>query len=72
MNIETQGLGAGSYPEPPEQKEKDVNAKVYLTLELNYSVPENWNREEIIEDIKENLNNFDWYDQEIEEVEINV
>lgn len=72
MNIETQGLGAGSYPEPPEIKEKEVNVKVYLTFELNYLVPENWSKEDIVEDIKENLDDFVWYNEEIEEVELNV
>ena len=70
MERETKGLGAGSYPEPKEIKDKNITAKVLLTFDLHYSIPENWDAERIFEDIKENLNDFEWYDVEIQEIEV--
>ena len=69
--IETKGLGAGSYPEPPATKDKHIQAHVIISFDLEYDIPENWDKETIIQDIKENLNDFEWYDETIEEVEIN-
>jgi hypothetical protein len=69
MEIETKGLGAGSYPEPPETKEKHIKANVTISFVLEYDVPEDWDRDLIVQDIKENLNDFEWYDETIEEVE---
>ena len=58
------------YPEPIEKKMKTVNAKVYMTFNLEFEVPEDWEDEDIANDIKENINDFDWYNQEIEDIEL--
>ena len=70
MDIETKGLGAGSYPEPPEIKDKHIKAHICTSFDLEYDVPEDWTKERIIEDIKENLDDFTWYNEEIEDIEV--
>ena len=70
MEIETKGLWAGSNPEPKEEKEKHIQAHIVISFDLEYDIPENWDKETIIQYIKENLNDFVWYDEKIEEVEI--
>ena len=59
MEIETMGLGAGSYPEPPEEKTKTID----ITLRVEYKikdleVSEKWDSERIYEDIKENMDDY--------------
>ena len=70
MNIETTGLGAGSYPEPKEEKTKTIQAKLIISYNIEYDVPEKWDKDQIIEDIKENLYCLEKYDEEIEKIEI--
>ena len=53
MEIETKGLGAGSYPEPKEEKEKHIQAHIVISFDLEYNIPENWDKETIVEYIKE-------------------
>lgn len=57
------------YPDPPEKRTKVVQAKVYMTFNVELEVPEDWENEDIANDIKENIDDFDWYDQEIEDIE---
>lgn len=57
--METIGLGAGSYPEPPEEKVKTVD----ITLKIEYTirdleVPEKWDKERIYEDVRENMDDY--------------
>ena len=70
MDIETQGLGAGSYPEPKEEKMKEIEAKIVVSYTIQYDVPEKWDKDQIVEDIKENLYCLEKYDEEIEKIEI--
>ena len=58
MDIETKGLGAGSYPEPEEIPMKDVTIKLYITCEIEDEFPKNMENDEIISYIKENLNEY--------------
>jgi hypothetical protein len=51
-------LGAGSYPEPPEEKEKNVSGQVTITFNIRAEVPEDWDDEDIEEDIKERLSDY--------------
>ena len=70
-NIETKGLGAGSYAEPAENgKEAKVTLNVEFTI--NMFVPRNWSNNDIKEEIRHNIRDYinmgeveDW------EVEIN-
>lgn len=58
MDIETVGLGAGSYPEPKEEMTKIVDITINVEYECVVEVPESWTDEDIKEDIKENLNDY--------------
>lgn len=70
MDIETKGLGAGSYPEPKEKKEKTMRAKVYISFDIEESIPENWEIEDMEEYIKEHYNEFEKLNFKIEEIEL--
>lgn len=70
MDIETTGLGAGSYPEPKEEKMKEIEAKIVVSYTIQYDVPENWDQDQIIGDIEENLYCLEKCDEKIEEIEI--
>lgn len=56
--IETKGLGAGSYPEPPTQKTRNVEVKISVDYITEIEVPEDWDSSKILEDIKENLREY--------------
>jgi len=51
-------LGAGSYPEPPEEKEKNISGEVTITFNINATIPRNWDEEDIEADIKERLGDY--------------
>lgn len=63
-------FGAGSYPTPLEEEEKHIKAKVYVSFNVEYDIPSKWNTEDILDDIKENINDLEWYDFEIDEIEL--
>ena len=59
MDIETRGLGAGSYPEPPEEKTKTIDIKLNVEYTIrDLEVPEKWDLERIIEDIREYMSDY--------------
>lgn len=72
MDIETQGLGAGSYPEPPTQRVQFISGKIYIAYEFkDFVFPEEWTLDEIKNDIKENVSDYIYdLDGKIEEIEI--
>lgn len=51
-------LGAGSYPSPVEEEEQVISGEITLTYKLFGYVPKKWNRDQIEEDIKENLDEY--------------
>lgn len=54
--METKGLGAGSYPEPKEEKTKLINIHINIQYAINdLEVPSKWNFEDIQEDFKQNM-----------------
>ena len=63
-------FAGGTYPTPPEVKEVNIKPRVTISFTLDYDVPENWTREQIIDDIKENLDDFWWYDEEIDNIDL--
>lgn len=73
MDIETKGLGAGSYPEPLDEETKYINGKIHIYYEFKeIEVPDKWDKEKILEDIRENISYYiENSNEEIEEVEIN-
>lgn len=71
MDIETRGLGAGSYPEQPEEKTKNVKVTLTVTVKHIIEVPENWDEEAIKEDIKENMDEY-LTDSMLEDWEVDI
>ena len=71
MNIETKGLGAGSYPEPPEENTKTVQIRITMVVSNEIEVPVDWDNEHIRDDIQENLNEY-FDNGNMEEYEIEV
>lgn len=68
--IET-SLNVTDYPTLPEEKEKSIGGKIILTFDIDAEVPESWNREDIIDNIKENLSDYiDLHDYE--EIDIDI
>lgn len=51
-------LGAGSYSEPSEYKEKNITGKIVATFDLDALVPYNWDSEDVKNDIEENLKDY--------------
>lgn len=68
--MDTEEYYGGTYPEPPEIEEKTIKPHINISFDLEYDVPKDWTREQIIEDIKENLDDFTWYNEKIEEIEV--
>lgn len=64
MDIET-SLMVTDYPEPPEQRTKTIEIKIAVDYVTEIEVPEEWDRERIKEDIRENFREY------ISEAEIN-
>lgn len=58
MDIETMGLGAGSYPEPPEEHVTNHKIEINLSFDFDSDFPENWDKERILEDVKSNLGEY--------------
>ena len=73
MRVDDYGdtLGAGSYPEPDVEREKSITGTIVLTYDLDCEVPASWDRDEIIEDIKEHLDDY-IYIKDIEEIEVDI
>lgn len=68
--METKEYYGGTYPEPFDFDYKHIKAHVCLSFDLEFDTERSWDEERIIEDIKENLNDFTWYNEEIEDVVI--
>ena len=63
-------FAGGTYPTPPEIEEQHVKAKVTISFTIEYDCPKKWNREDIIQDINNNLDDFTWRDEKIEDIDI--
>lgn len=64
-------LNVTDYPTPPEIEEKTIAGEITLTFKFETDVPTSWSREDIINNIKENLTDYvDLHDYE--EIEIDV
>lgn len=68
--METKEYYGGTYPEPFNFDYKHVKANVYISFDLDFDIERNKSKDEIIEYIKDNLDDFTWYDEEIHEVVI--
>lgn len=70
MDIETMGLGAGSYPEPPEEKLKRATGDVVVRYNFDEEFPITFSDEDIKDYIESNVKEFDEDDISIEEIKI--
>jgi len=70
MDIETQGLGAGSYPEPKEEKLKRATGKIVVTYRFDEEFPITFSDEDIEDYIEHNASDFDEDYVSIEEITI--
>jgi len=68
--METKGLGAGSYPEPPEIEEKEVEYRITVTYRGMIEVPKDWDKDFIESYIKANMGELE--DLEEEEIEVEL
>ena len=68
--METEEYYGGTYPEPFEFDYKHIKAHVCISFDLEFDIEKALNRDEIIEYIEENINDFTWYNQEIQDLGI--
>lgn len=64
-------LGAGSYPSPVEEEEQLVTGEITLTYKIYEYAPKDWDRDQIEDDIKENLDEYVDI-REFEDIEIDI
>ena len=58
------------YPSPPEEKTKTIKGKVYLEYKFEMEVPSNWEDIDIIQDIHENISEYQQDLVEITDIDI--
>lgn len=58
------------YPEPPEEKTKEVRARITITYIVEGEVPEEWETSEIEDDIKHYKEEYDIVNEYVEDVEV--
>lgn len=64
-------LGAGNYPSPVEEEEQVISGEITLTYKLFGYVPKKWNRDQIEDDIRENLSDYISIN-EFDDIEIDI
>ncbi len=64
-------LNVTDYPTPPEYEQKSIQGEIILTFKFEDSVPASWTREDIINNIKENLIDYVFI-HDYEEIEIDI
>ena len=57
------------YPEPTEKEERAVSVKVYVSYTIDFTVPSDWDNQDVEQYIKSELNNLPLCDEEIEHIE---
>lgn len=64
-------LNVTDYPTPLEIEEKSIEGKIIITIKFEDMIPTSWSKEDIINNIKENL--IDYVDlHDYEEIDIDV
>lgn len=65
------GWGVYDYPSPQEKEYITIEGKVNVTYDIKIEVPKKWDQEMIIEDIRENIDEYiQLADMEIEDIDI--
>ena len=58
-------LNVYDYPEPPEERTKTIKGKMYLVYKFEMEVPEEWDESDVLNDMYENINE---YQQDLDEI----
>lgn len=58
-------LMVNDYPEPPEEKTKTINGKIYVVYKFEVEVPDKWDLADIKDDMYENIED---YQQDLDEI----
>lgn len=66
-------LNVYDYPDPPVENVQEVSGKIYVTYKFeDIEFPKEFDKNDMIDDIKQNIKDFiDYSNMEIEDVEIN-
>ena len=67
--IET-SLMVDDYPTLPEEKTKTIKGKMYLVYKFEMEVPEEWDESDILNDMYENINEYQQDLDEISDIDI--
>ena len=52
------GWGVHDYPSPPEKEEQNVKGTIRISYTFETEVPKKWSKEDILNDIEENINEY--------------
>lgn len=63
-------FAGGTYPCPPEPKVKHIKARIFISFDIEDDFPINWEDDEIKDYICKNIDDYDWDDKEIDDVEV--
>lgn len=63
-------FAGGTYPCPNEIEEKHIKAHIVMEFDIEFDVSINWDKDRIVEDIKENLKDYDKCNEEIIDIEV--
>lgn len=58
------------YPEPPEERIKTIKGKMYLVYKFEMEVPEEWDESDILNDMYDNINEYQQDLDEISDIDI--
>lgn len=57
------------YPNPPEEKTKKINGKIYVVYKFEIEVPEEWDATDIKNDMYENISE---YEQDLDDIDFDI
>ena len=52
------GWGVHDYPSPPEQEHQIVKGTIHISYTFEMEVPKKWDTEDILDDIKSNIDDY--------------
>ena len=60
------------YPEKPEKEQQTISGTICISYKFEMEVPKHWDREDIIDDIRANINDYIEIssDMDIEDIDI--
>lgn len=63
-------FAGGTYPTPPEIEERHIIARVFISFDIEDDFPITWDIDDIKDYICKNIDDYDWFDKEIDDVEV--